>query len=165
MEVNVFGYSNPTQTCQDCRDGGQFANPGCCDTHNRIICVESDRCDSYFFYCLRTIGSSGRNCSYFGSRLSTVNYQDEAVDFSQNLVLGLENPLLLRGLTDTYHNAVSCIPVSVSSIVPRLTHFFNISVAQKFKIPFFSVSNIEKVREPGGKRLQYSFIISVLLLN
>ena len=85
MEVELFGYDNPTQTCQDCRDEPFDANRGCCDHFDRTICMGDDRCDSYFLYCLKTIGSTsstGRlNCSYFGSRVSSVNYQDEPVDF------------------------------------------------------------------------------------
>ena len=102
MEVELFGYNNPTQTCQDCRSGGPFANPGCCDRHDRSICDGGDRCDSYFFYCLRTIGTTGRNCSYFGSRVSTANMNDGEINFSQSSVLGLENPLQLQGLTNAY---------------------------------------------------------------
>ena len=103
VEVDLFGYNNPTQTCQDCRDGGQFAPPGCCDRHSSNICNGGDRCDSYFYYCLRTIDSSGRDCSYVGNRVSAVNMNDVAVNFiNQSLVLGLENPLQLQGLTDAY---------------------------------------------------------------
>ena len=93
VEVDLFGYNNPTQTCQDCRSGGQFAPPGCCDHHDRDICtVGDDRCDSYFYYCLRTIDSSGRGCSYFGNRVSAINMDDVAINFiNQSLVLGLEN--------------------------------------------------------------------------
>ena len=104
MEVDLFGYNNPTQTCQDCRSGGEFADPGCCDRHDRVICTAGgDRCDSYFYYCLRTIDSGGRDCSYFGNRVSAANTNDEAIDFiNQSFVLGLENPLQLQGLTDAY---------------------------------------------------------------
>ena len=102
VEVELFGYNNPTQTCQECRTGGQFANPGCCDYHSRDTCLDSDRCDSFFFYCLRTIGSSGRNCSYFGTKTSNANSNDGLIDFNQSSVLGLENPLQMQGLTDAY---------------------------------------------------------------
>ena len=105
MEVRVFGYNNPTQTCQDCQHAGQFSDPSCCDsinTKSRGTCTDSDRCDSFFYYCLRTIGGVGRNCSYFGSRTSTVNMNDLQIDFNQSTVLDLANPLQLQGLTDTY---------------------------------------------------------------
>ena len=103
MEVRLFGYDNPTQTCQDCHAGGQFANRGCCDNYFRTVCMGGDRCDSYFIYCLRTIGSSGRNCSYFGTRMSFANTDDRPIDFTnQRSVLGLDNPFQLQGLTDTY---------------------------------------------------------------
>ena len=101
VEVALYGYNNPTQTCHDCRDG-QFADLGCCDRQDRTTCNGGDRCDSYFIYCLRTIGSSGRNCSYFGTRISTANSNDASINFNQSSVLGLENPLQMQGLTDTY---------------------------------------------------------------
>ena len=102
MEVRLFGYDNPTQRCQDCHAGGQLANPGCCDNFDRTVCMGFDRCDSYFIYCLRAIGSTGRNCSYFGTKVSSANTNDGPIDFSQSSVLGLENPLQLQGLTDAY---------------------------------------------------------------
>ena len=102
MEVRLFGYDNPTQRCQDCRTGGEFANPGCCDFHDRTICMGLERCDSYFFYCLRPIGSTGRNCSYFGNLISASIDDDGFINFNQSSVLGLENPLELPGLTDIY---------------------------------------------------------------
>ena len=107
VEVEVFGYNNPTQTCQDCRDGGQFADPGCCDRHDRSICISNDRCDSFFIYCLRTIGSTGRDCSYIENQMSLVNQEDLAIDFNESLVLGLNNPLQLQGLTNAYENVSS----------------------------------------------------------
>ena len=106
IEVELFGYDNPTQTCQNCRPG-QFVDPGCCDHHDRSICTSNgDRCDSFFIYCLRTIGSTGI-CSYFGNQMSLVNPEDGIIDFNQSLVLGLDNPLQLQGLTDAYENVSS----------------------------------------------------------
>lgn len=104
VEVELFGYNNPTQTCQDCRDGPFDDSPGCCDHFDRTNCMGGDRCDSYFFYCLRTIGSHGRSCSYFGNKTSLANIDDGPIDYNtnQNSVLGLENPLQLQGLTDSY---------------------------------------------------------------
>ena len=112
VEVELLGYDNPTQRCQDCRRG-QFADPGCCDFYDRTICTRqvNYRCDSYFFYCLRTIGHSGRNCSYFGNRTSDSNLDDGLINFNLSSVLGLENPLQLQGLTDVY--AVSYLLVHV----------------------------------------------------
>ena len=112
VEVRLFGYTNPTGRCQDCHSGGQFADPGCCDTFTTATCTGGLRCDSFFYYCLRTIGSVGRNCSYFGNRTSAANIDDGQIDFSQSTVLGLQNPLQLQGLTDTYTVSYSliCMP-------------------------------------------------------
>jgi hypothetical protein len=99
LEVTVFGYNNPTGRCQGCGD-----LQGCCDGFGSTNCasIQFNLCDSYFNYCLRTIGSTERGCSYFGNQRSNSNTGDAPLDFSQNMVLGLENPITLQGLTDTY---------------------------------------------------------------
>lgn len=103
LQVELFGYSNPTGRCMECQIIG-LNLIGCCDQQltNLLPCLGVLRCDSYFSYCLRPIGSEGDSCSYFGSRMSTANRDDEHVDFTQNTVLGLENPLQLQGLTANY---------------------------------------------------------------
>ena len=97
LEVTIFGYDNPTGRCQECGN-----NRGCCDRFGSTSCSGSDRCDSYFNYCLRTLGSTERGCTYFGNQRSESNTDDRPLNFSQNMVLGLENPTTLRGLTNTY---------------------------------------------------------------
>ena len=97
LEVTVFGYNNPTGGCQDCNH--------CCDGQDREpSCCANKLCDSFFIYCLRTIGSSGRSClnSYVGARISTFNKNDCTLNFSQSMMLGLENSIILQGLTDNY---------------------------------------------------------------
>ena len=104
VEVRLFGYSNPTGRCRGCPpfDGSQ--SQSCCDAFDTTTCSSELLCDSYFIYCLRPLGSSeGSGCSNFESRMSTVNTDDEPIDFSRRKVLGLNNPLLLSpGFTDTY---------------------------------------------------------------
>ena len=117
VEVRLFGYDNPTQRCQDCRNG-QFADFGCCDDFQALNCPSGLRCDSFFFYCLRTLSSPlVRNCSYPGSRTSTANMDDGAVDYSQSVVLGLENPLQLQGLTDAYNVSNSLVKIYDVSLI------------------------------------------------
>ena len=100
LEVTIFGYNNPTGRCQGCpRRSGTRA---CCDDFDSTSCSGSDLCDSMFTYCLRTIGSSGSDCSYFGTQTSNINVADGPLNFSQYRVLGLENPLILQGLTNIY---------------------------------------------------------------
>lgn len=103
LQVELFGYSNPTGRCKECQIIG-LDLIGCCDQQltNLLPCLGVLRCDSYFSYCLRPIGSEGENCSYFGSRMSTANRDDGHTDFAQGTVLGLENPLQLQGLTANY---------------------------------------------------------------
>lgn len=101
LEVTVFGYNNPTGRCQDCPLHDDTR--ACCDRFQTTECEGSDLCDSFFVYCLRTIGSTGRGCSYFGNQTSNFNRNDDgSINFSQNTVLGLENPIILQGLTDIY---------------------------------------------------------------
>ena len=100
LEVTVFGYNNPTGRCQDCLEDDDLR--GCCDDFESTSCRGSTLCDSYFTYCLRTTGSTGRGCSYFGNRRSNINIDDGPLTFSQSTVLGLENPILLQGLTSAY---------------------------------------------------------------
>ena len=103
MEVQVFNYSNPTGKCRDCRLPGyaHLWSTSCCDdTENFDACNGSQRCDSYFTYCLRPFGSEGNGCADKENWTSTVNEDDQWMNFSQKTVLGLENPLKLPGLTN-----------------------------------------------------------------
>ena len=110
LEVTVFGYDNPTGRCQNCigdtddddDDDDNVNVRGCCDNFQSTSCSGSALCDSYFRYCLQTIGSTGGGCSYFGNRISNVNENDGPFNFSQSMLLGLENPITLQGLTSTY---------------------------------------------------------------
>ena len=102
LEVRLYGYNNPTGRCEACSrtDGPR----GCCDDFDMSMCTGSDLCDSFFNYCLQDLGSEEIQCSYPGSRNSTFNTDDSmTIDFSESTVLGLENPLILPGLTDDYH--------------------------------------------------------------
>ena len=97
LEVTIFGYNNPTGRCQECG-----SHQECCDAPADTRCSGRALCDSSFTYCLRGIGSTGRNCSYFGNRTSNSNSDDGPINFSQSRVLGLENPVILEGLTNAY---------------------------------------------------------------
>ena len=95
---------------------------GCCDRHGKLDlpCESDERCDTYFNYFVRRLGStvSVRNetCtqstqSATGSqassgslhqRTSQTNDNDGVIDFSSPTVLGLSNPLILRGLDNEW---------------------------------------------------------------
>ena len=115
LEVTVFGYNNPTGRCQDCIEEDDDIR-GCCDDFENTRCSGSELCDSFFTYCLRTIGSTGRGCSYFGNQISGVNSDDGPLNFSQSTVLGLTNPIILQGLTNTY-TVMSLVLVSLQYLV------------------------------------------------
>jgi hypothetical protein len=107
LEVRLYGYSNPTGTCQGCVSV-QTSEHGCCDRFNTTECSSGLLCDTYFDYCLRPLGSEeegggGGGCSYSGYVISTTNRDDRFVDFSPSTVLGLDNPLILPGLTSDWN--------------------------------------------------------------
>ena len=106
--MKLFSYDNPTGRCQDCpiHDGEH----SCCDDRNRNNgCYNgSDHrpCDTQFIFCLRPLNTTGRDCSYSEKVTSNINLQGRQplIDFTGSCSqrLGLDNPLSLPGLTDTY---------------------------------------------------------------
>ena len=98
LEVTVFGYNNPTGRCEECT----WEQNACCDS-SATDCNGDNLCDSYFIYSVqRPLGGTDRDCSYSINQTSNINHNDAPLDFSQSPVLGLENPVILQGLTDTY---------------------------------------------------------------
>ena len=106
LEVTVFGYNNPTGRCHQCVNPANN-QPGCCDDFVQTNCSGNFSCDSFFVYCLRpALERTGGNCSYFSNQTSDFNPDDGDLNFSQSPVLGLDNPIILQGLTNAYmvHN-------------------------------------------------------------
>ena len=110
--VMVDNYTNPSQsarrqTSNSCRG----SNCSCCDSPERDGSGNCQNgCDSSFDYCLRKV-DGGAACSGHGGGTvlrSYTNFDDGSIDFSQNSVLNLNNPLVFQGLTDTWK--VSIIP-------------------------------------------------------
>ena len=104
--VRLFNYSNPTGRCQECAVN-QNGIHSCCDSQTEFgICDGRLRCDSFFIYCLRPLNTSyssmKEGCLGFANMTSSFNRDDGPVDFENATVLGLPNPLLFAGLTDTY---------------------------------------------------------------
>ena len=110
VEVEVQSYSNPGSRCtgpgcgcdspQGCR---------CCDDNDDHVpsssCENGLRCDNKFTYCLQHEASMpGSGCSQTLSRASTskVNWNDNSIDFSQDVVLGLNNSFTLIGLDNAW---------------------------------------------------------------
>ena len=62
-------------------------------------------CDTQFIFCLRPLNTTGRDCSYSEQVTLGTDWQgrDLPIDFTQvPTPLGLDNPLSLPGLSDTY---------------------------------------------------------------
>ena len=111
MEVRLLGYQNPTQT--RFRDSGERR---CCDGGDSSGCTEGfRRCDSRFTYCLRAFGNQSSQeggCSDPNERMrSGPNWDDGSINFTQDKVLGLDNPFHLQGLSNNY--TVSCLVLLV----------------------------------------------------
>ena len=122
MEVRLNGYTNPTGRCRDCNSMTELT---CCDRFRggTSACTDEERCDSYFFYCLRPFGEVRLNPGCFSNEtrnVSVANTDDGPLNFSQSTVLGLNNPQVLSGLEDIYDKvsidcsiAIVLLPLSV----------------------------------------------------
>ena len=112
LEVRLNGYENRDGKCVDSRCQLWNMNMhSCCDDFRKFEdCNLSDcACDSYFIFCLRTFGTvrqeQSYNCqeNYQGTIVTSVNVDDGPINFTNKTVLGVENPFLLRGLTEDYN--------------------------------------------------------------
>ena len=106
LEVRLNGYDNRDGKCIGCPRKGNTHS--CCDDYgSNRDCDRSDRaCDSYFIFCLRTFGTQREeyDCQTFynDTKVTSVNVNDGPLDFTNQTVLGLENPFMLPGLTEDY---------------------------------------------------------------
>lgn len=93
LEVQMLSHSNPTNI---------DASGRCCDFYGD--CTKgSRRCDTYFRFCLRpflTVGTD-RTCTTAAVISSHVS-DNGVIDFTQPKFLGLDNPLLLAGLSTAW---------------------------------------------------------------
>lgn len=111
LYIRVHSYSN-NDTCPTCfvHINNQTA-PGCCDEYcvYGVECLGAEKCDPRYFYCLRKFGtpvslnatnfdSCGDNDRY--SMSSKPNFNGRALDFTQDSLLGIPNPVPLNGLTE-----------------------------------------------------------------
>jgi hypothetical protein len=107
VSVRVHSYETDSK-CPTCFS---FQQPGCCDDFlNTRTCTGTDRCDNTFFYCLRPKGTvepmntaSSERCGADDrlGKLSGINIDSAPLNFSQDHVLGLPNPIPLRGSVET----------------------------------------------------------------
>ena len=102
LEVRTHSYNNPTNRCAGCG-----VDDGCCDDFSLFECTGDLRCDTYFFYCLRMLGSSSSDgvCNNANGQVSTSYAEPDGgeINFSQDMVLGLPNPLPLNGISNTWN--------------------------------------------------------------
>ena len=107
LQIRLNGYNNPEGKCIGCLLDQSRSTHSCCDDYGRFSnCISDRRCDSYFIFCLRPFGSQREeyDCQTFynDTRMTSVNNNDGPIDFTNEIVLGLENPFLLPGLTEEY---------------------------------------------------------------
>ena len=103
VEVRLNGYTNPSGKCnsKDCFPDAHQQT--CCDSDDTDKCTNRERCDSYFVYCLRPLGTVGLGCfDDEATAVSHANKDDGHIDFSQSEVLGLSNPQNFPGLGNAY---------------------------------------------------------------
>ena len=95
LNITLVSYINQNNWCSVCSDD----ELGCCDNYDARTCIGSNRCDTYFEYCLlpleTAITTDRIRCN--PDATSTVLTDDGPIDFTQSVVLGLSNPLLLNG--------------------------------------------------------------------
>ena len=107
IAVTIDGYTNPQQTrCSNNMNICRHRHNECCDGFNSGT-FECNRCDSFFTYCLRNFDTLTTGCPEDGSTMrSDVNPNDASIDFSQNTVLGLDNPLVFQGINHTWNVSI-----------------------------------------------------------
>ena len=112
LQARVNNFSNPNQrSFRDCNEDGLCSFFLCCDDRDLGSCgfsTGAERCDTFFVFCLRPLGTTGFGCgsnTNSGSVIrSDVNENDATtIDFSQNSFLGLSNPVNLTGLTNNWN--------------------------------------------------------------
>ena len=105
LQAQLLDYDNPNQLSFHCSNQSEFCQVDCCD--GRQDCVSGNRrCDTFFTFCLRPLGTTGFGCGSpsSGSEIqSEVNQNDAAIDFSQSTFLGLSNPIVIPGLTNDWN--------------------------------------------------------------
>ena len=106
VEVRLNGYTNPSGKCnsRNCFPG--MNRQTCCDGDDTNKCTDRERCDSYFIYCLRPLGTVDFGCRENEGSLRAISATNEddrpGIDFSLSKVLGLSNPQIFPGLGDVY---------------------------------------------------------------
>lgn len=95
--AKIHNFDTPTNKCPVCRKNPD--NPlGCCDDFEMVKCTGVYKCDTYFQYCLRTLGSlpdtNPRNiASCRRPLITTANIDGAELDFSRSSLLGRPNPV------------------------------------------------------------------------
>ena len=105
--VMIGDYTNPHHSrLSTCNFSRCFKT--CCDGHDGS--GRCYHCDSFFTYCLRHVDTLTADCPEGGTIMrSDVNPNNKSIDFSQNTVLGLDNPLVFHGLNDTWNVSINFI--------------------------------------------------------
>ena len=92
----------------------------CCDGLNSTSSL-CHHCDSYFAYCLRNVGTLTAGCPEDGNTMrSDTNTNNTFIDFSQNTVFGLDNPLVFHGLNGTWNVSIHSMQILYNTIARPL---------------------------------------------
>jgi hypothetical protein len=126
IQLQLLGYDNPTQQRIFCNSDRCFLTFGvCCDDGGGSCGNGNRRCDTFFIYCLRPLGTNGFDCgSNSGSEIqSGVNENDAVINFSQSTVLGLSNPINLPGLTNDWNVSVLVVHIVFAVITLVILYY------------------------------------------
>ncbi|XP_064402717.1 uncharacterized protein LOC135348431 isoform X2 [Halichondria panicea] len=97
LRVRVHSYLNADSRCATCTRS--LVNPiyGCCDNQtNTGVCSGDELCDTFFIYCLRSLGEMGIRCPVNNVTAFFSRNTDMLLDIGDT-VLGSENPFLYSG--------------------------------------------------------------------
>ena len=100
FRVRVHGYNNPTN-----KRILAFNITACCDGSDSDVCGGSQRCDNRFRFCLRSPGNRAIGTSTCMSTVlnsTQTNWNGAPIDFTQPTWLGLDNPLMLSGISTAW---------------------------------------------------------------
>ena len=107
LQLQLLGYDNPTQERLFCNDdvcSSDLDLGQCCDGSG--TCTNGGRrCDTFFIFCLRPLGTLVFGCGFSSAIViqSDVNENDAVINFSQSTILGLSNPINFPGLTNDWN--------------------------------------------------------------
>lgn len=104
VQAQIHSYGNSNQLRID-ECFGNICFAACCDGGEGGCTSGGRRCDTFFLFCLRSFSDTPIGCDSNRDIVmqSDDNNNDGNIDFSQSTFLGLSNPLVFQGLTNSWN--------------------------------------------------------------